>query len=225
MRSLNDLLSGDPAWPLVREWIAAASNRVEVLPVSDPDRSRALEEIQVTTRSPMGAVVYETGGILIDRGWLRILGSGHPRLPRTLPGWNRGRTWVDGQSAPPILIVADDVLGGSFAINGGALEGPPGLVHYFAPDRLQWESLDKGYSEFFQWTLRGDLQTFYEGYRWPEWAADVPMLPGDAAFSIYPFLWAEGPPIGERSRKAVPMAELFGLQFDIRRQVAEGRGS
>ena len=64
MKSLKDLLSDDPAWPLVREWIAAASNPVEVLAASDPDRSRALEELQVTTRSPMGAVVYETGGLL-----------------------------------------------------------------------------------------------------------------------------------------------------------------
>jgi hypothetical protein len=44
MKSLQELLSDDPAWPLVREWIAAASNRVEVLPARDPDRSRALEE-------------------------------------------------------------------------------------------------------------------------------------------------------------------------------------
>jgi hypothetical protein len=223
MKSLKDLLSHDPAWPLVREWIAAASNPVEVLPASDPDRSRALEELQVTTRSPMGAVVYETGGLLIDGGWLRMLGSGHPRLPRTLPGWNKGRTWSEEQSPPPLLVVADDVVGGSFAINGGALDGPPGHVHYFAPDRLQWESLDRGYSDFLQWALRGGLEKFYEGQRWPKWSADVAMLAGDQAFSIYPFLWAQGPPIEERDRRPVPMAELFGAQLDIQRQLGGGR--
>lgn len=172
----------------------------------------------------MGAVVYETGGLLIDGGWLRVLGSGHPRLPRTLPGWNKGRSWSEEQSSPPLLVVADDVVGGSFAINGGALDGPPGQVHYFAPDRLEWESLDRGYSDFLQWTLRADLEEFYEGQRWPEWPADVSALPGDHAFSIYPFLWAKGPPIGERSRKVVPMADLFELQFDIQRQLAKGGG-
>jgi hypothetical protein len=224
MKSLKDLLSDDPAWTLVREWIAAASNRVEVLPARDPDRSRALEEVQVTTRSPMGAVVYETGGLLIDGGWLRVLGSGHPRLPRTLPGWNKGRTWSETQAAPTILVVADDVIGGSFAINGGALEGPQGQMHYFAPDRLEWESLERGYSDFLQWTLQGDLQKFYEGQRWREWSVDVSVLAGDQAFSIYPPLWAKGPPVEERSRKAVPMAELFELQFDIQRQLTAGRG-
>ena len=84
-RTLAELLdSDDPAWPRVKDWIGKAKNHVEVLPPSEPDRSRALEEAQVTVRSPMGAIVYETGGILIDRGWLRILGSGHPRLPRAL---------------------------------------------------------------------------------------------------------------------------------------------
>ena len=225
MKGLKDLLSDDSAWPLVRGWIAAASNQVEVLPARDPDRSRALEEMQVTTRSPMGAVVYETGGLLIDGGWLRMLGSGHPRLPRTLPGWNKGKTWTDAQSVPPLLVVADDVIGGSFAINGGALDGPQGHVHYFAPDCLEWESLERGYSDFLQWTLRGDLEKFYEGQRWPEWPVDVSALAGDQAFSIYPCLWTEGPPVGERSRKAVPMAELFEFQFDVKRQLAAGRES
>ena len=222
MRSLRDLISDDSAWPLVREWIDAASKPVEVLQASDPARAQALEELQVTTRSPMGAVVYETGGLLIDEGWLRILGSGHPRLTRTLPGWNKGRTWIEGEPAPKILIVADDVLGGSFAINGGGLHGPTGHVHYFAPDRLTWEPLEYGYSEFLHWVLTGNIEKFYETWRWPGWRAEVSELAGDKAFSIYPFLWAEGPTIENRSRKAIPMAELFGLQMDLQRQLAGG---
>jgi 8-oxo-dGTP pyrophosphatase MutT (NUDIX family) len=118
------------------------------------------------------------------------------------------------------LLVADDVLGGSFAINGGALPGPPGRVHYFAPDALEWEDLDRGYSDFLAWTLAGDLEKFYQGYRWPGWSAEVQALPGDRAFSIHPFLWAEGPPITERSRRVVPMAELFTLQLDLKRQLS-----
>ena len=173
----------------------------------------------------MGALIFETGGVLVDGGWLRILGSGHPRLPRTLPGWNKDRTWSEGEPAPPLLLVADDVIGGSFAVNGGALDGPPGHVHYFAPERLEWESLERGYSDFFQWTLEGDLEKFYGAQRWPGWFEEASALAGDQAFSIYPFLWAEGPPIEKRSRKAVPLAELFDLQFDIRRQWAEGGGS
>src|SRR4051812_31746432 len=114
MRSVNELINlDDPGFPLVRGWVEAAVRPVEILPPSVA-RVDALVETQVTTRSPMGAVVYETGGILVDGGWLRILGSGHPRLGRTLPAWNLGR-------GAGFYLVADDAIGGFFAINGGAL--------------------------------------------------------------------------------------------------------
>jgi hypothetical protein len=81
-RELRELVNQDePAWPLVQKWISEATNPVEVLPTG-PVRSEALLATQVTTRSPMGAIIYETGGLLVDHGWVRVLGSGHPRLPR-----------------------------------------------------------------------------------------------------------------------------------------------
>ena len=48
----------------------------------------------------MGAIVYLTGGILIEDGWIRIFGiEGNPLLKRSLPGWNKGKTFNnDGES-------------------------------------------------------------------------------------------------------------------------------
>jgi hypothetical protein len=40
----------------------------------------------------MGAIIYETGGLLVDNGWIRILGSGHKKLDRNLPEWNKGKS-------------------------------------------------------------------------------------------------------------------------------------
>src|SRR4051794_1850209 len=114
MRQLHELIKlEEPAMPRVLHWLASAVRSVELLPPSDA-RGDVLLQTQVTTRSPMGAIAYETGGILIDHGWLRVLGSGSPRVTRTLPAWNQGRG--DG-----FYLVADDVVGGFFAINGGAL--------------------------------------------------------------------------------------------------------
>ena len=83
MKTLADLINtADPAWPLIQEWLAEAANPVEILP-RDPAAAEAeLVKTQVSTRSVMGAVVYETGGILIDHGWLRILGSGTDAFAR-----------------------------------------------------------------------------------------------------------------------------------------------
>src|SRR5215813_320832 len=105
-RPLQELLNTDePAWPLVQSWLQEATSPVEVLPPSDPARGEALVATQVTTRSPMGAIIYETGGLLVDRGWLRLLGSGHTRLPRSLPAWNLGRSWRENGESPPFLLI------------------------------------------------------------------------------------------------------------------------
>lgn len=123
MRMLSELISEDDAWAQVEAWLLAATNLVEVLPAEEAARAAALVEVQVTTHSTMGAVVYHSGGLLVDGGWLRILGSGHPRLPRSLSGWNR-RIAGESKTAPEgFYLVADDVVGGFFALDGGAL-GP-----------------------------------------------------------------------------------------------------
>ena len=211
LRQLPDLLSDDPAWPLVQTWLEVARNSVEVLPAREPDRADALVATQVTTHSTMGAIVYETGGLLVDDGWIRLLGSGHPRLSRTLPQWNQGRSIVADEQVPAYLLVADDVLGGFFAINGGGLGVSLGDVFYFTPDRLEWEELGRGYTDFVRWCFDGDLEQFYQGYRWPGWEAEVRDLSGDRAFSIWPPLFAEGPRIEQRDRRAVPIDEIFGM--------------
>src|SRR5262245_17685815 len=112
MRSIDELLErSDPAILQIKQWAAAAEDRCEILPPSDA-RGKVLHDLQVTTRATLGSIAYETGGILIDGGWLRFLGSGHAKLPRSLTAWNRGRS-------EDLLLVADDVAGGFFAINGG----------------------------------------------------------------------------------------------------------
>ncbi|MFA9342612.1 DUF2625 family protein, partial [Escherichia coli] len=89
------------------------------------------------------------------------------------------------------LPIADDVAGGIFALNGGDLGEDTGCVYYFAPDTLNWESLEVGYSEFLQWALSGDLDTFYENVRWQQWREDVIKLSATEAFTFYPFLWVQ----------------------------------
>lgn len=221
-RTLQELLdTPEPAWALVQEWLAKATNPVEVLPSSDPQRGAALVAAQVTVRSPMGAVIYETGGLLIDRGWLRVLGSGHRRLPRSLPQWNHGRSWHDLSQPPPFLLVADDAVGGFFAVNGGALGDEPGKVYYFAPDSLEWENTELGYTDFLNWCLSGDLANYYEAFRWPGWEAEVRKLGGDQCIGIYPPLWTEGPPPGERHRGVVPLAEAYSMYVDNTADPAE----
>ena len=206
MRPLNELIdTSDPALPLIMEWINASSVHCEVLPPSAA-REATLSELQVTTRSTMGAIAYETGGLLIDHGWLRILGSGNAKLERTLNEWNKERS-------SGFLLVADDVVGGFFAINSGALGSDKGALYYWAPDSFAWESLEIGYSDFLQWSLSSDLEQFYSELRWPTWQADLKEVHGDQCFSFYPFLWNEGTSVKTSSRKCIPISEHFALNL------------
>lgn len=222
MKSLQELINlGDPGWPIVQDWIRSARCPVEVLPVTRKQADEALLAIQVSTRSPMGAIVYESGGLLVDDGWLRILGSGHPRLPRSMSAWNLEVGVSTPGKQPPFLLVADDVLGGFFAVDGGGLGIRPGHVAYFAPDTRAWESLNFGYSEFIAWSLSGELAGFCGGYRWKGWEKDVRSLDGARGYSLYPPLGFGGGPISERSRAAVPIAELWHFHQDLGRRLRD----
>jgi len=215
MRTLAELIATpDPAWPQVQSWIRDSKNPVEILPADADRRAGALISAQVTLHSSLGAVIYETGGLLIDNGWIRVLGSGSDRLPRSVPERNTGKTLSREEAPPPFLLVADDVLGGFFAINGGGLGSETGNVYYFATDTLEWESLGRGYTDFLLWLFTGDLEMFYEPYRWNGWREEVSNIRGDEAFSIYPFLSAQGPSIELRSRRTVPIDELYKLHVD-----------
>ncbi|MFA0961112.1 DUF2625 domain-containing protein [Roseivirga sp. BDSF3-8] len=212
MRELNELINeNDPGWPIVKGWISNATNHVEVLPKDNTRADSALYQSQVTTRSPMGAVIYETGGILVESGWIRILGSGSDELNRSIMDWNKGKSFSEIGNPPSFLLIADDVLGGFYAINGGGIESKNiGKVYYFAPDTLTWENTGLGYSDFLIFCFQGDLQEFYKGLRWDNWVDDVSALDGNQGIFCYPYLWSEeGKDINKVRRKPVPVQELW----------------
>ncbi|HLP52805.1 MAG TPA: DUF2625 domain-containing protein [Chitinophagales bacterium] len=217
-RSLEELINKqEPAWPDVKSWIATAKNKVEVLSKENSRADSALLQTQVTTRSPMGAIVYETGGILIDNGWIRILGSGNARLNRSLMDWNKGKSYTNIGEAPSFLLIADDVLGGFYAVNAGGIskEGI-GKVFYFAPDNLKWEPMDMSYTDFLIFCFNGNLKKYYQDYRWTNWEKETQELDGNKGIHLYPFLWTKEGQIGvnKLSRSAVPIQELWDLYFN-----------
>lgn len=215
MRSYSELISNDPAWPEL-ETAARQSGRTTILPRDAGAARFCLERLQVTTRSTLGALAHETGGLLVDHGWLRIFGCGHERLPRALGQWNE----MLGVPIADCVLVADDIVGGTFAINGGALGPAVGNIFYFAPDRLAWEDLELGHSAFVRWSFEGNLEGFYETMRWQGWETESEQVGGDQALSLYPPPWTkEGKDLSLVSRRAVPAHEVWAMQQDFMRQL------
>jgi hypothetical protein len=150
-----------------------------------------------------------------------VQGSGHPRLPRSIPDWNRGRTFTEESGLRTHLLIADDAVGGSFAVgcDRGGFKG--GDLSYLAPDTLRWESLDMGFSEFLRSCFSGRLDAFYADYRWAGWESEVEALAGDQVFSIAPPPFLKGEPFSKRRRAAVPIAEAYGLPQDFAEQLKD----
>ncbi|MGE8242508.1 MAG: DUF2625 family protein, partial [Sphingobacterium sp.] len=61
MKSLNELINPtDSGWGLVEEWMKGASNSYEVLPRNPKRADEELLRAQITTKSPMGAIIHQT---------------------------------------------------------------------------------------------------------------------------------------------------------------------
>ncbi|KIH96782.1 hypothetical protein LP52_22880 [Streptomonospora alba] len=224
MRALSELVDVDEsAWPALQEEFARSGVPVRVLPAERPRRGRScLLQLQLTVRSALGAVALHSGGLLVDSGWVRIFGGAGPDAHDALPSLAR----VNGFPADPEpgwrpeggLVVAHDVLGGVFAINGPEAEGlgrpgDPGEIAYFGPDTLEWEPLEVGHGAWLSWVLGGGLEHFYRGLRWPGWREEVVGVAPSHGIVVEPCLWsahAQGG-IADACRRPVPTAELVGL--------------
>jgi len=168
----------------------------------------------------MGALALHTGGLLVDDGWLRVLGGGDDRGLPSLAQANE--LPPRGEQPPPALLVGHDVLGGRFEVNGpdpaaAGRPGDPGEVCYFGPDTLTWESLGAGHADWLSWIAAGGASEVYQGLRWPPWREETRDLPLTHGIAVYPFLWSQEAhhDLAATTRRPVPMNELFSLQDEF----------
>lgn len=212
----------NPAWPAVRDLIQQHpdSTNLDV----DPEQGReVLRHLQVTVGSPLGVLALNSGGVLADHGWFRILGGGSERMP-DLASANGLASPDEVTGPPPYLMVGYDVLGGRFAIDGGGLGVSPGEVCYFGPDSLTWDGLGGGHGDFVAAAIGGHLAPAFAALRWPGWEDEVAAVPPHQGLSVYPPPFSrEGKDIAAASRRVVPVQELFSFYDGAARQIGTGR--
>ncbi|MGW7282739.1 DUF2625 domain-containing protein [Streptomyces sp. NPDC054844] len=230
MRELSQLIDvEEPAWPELRETLETSSVSVDVLPPDSHLGRASILQLQVTARSYLGAVALQCGGLLVDDGWVRVFGSPVGGAAHEVPGLARVNQFpaeFDPEWRPETgLVVAHDVLGGVFALNGAVpasadRPGAPGEVVFFAPDSLRWEALGVGHSTWLAWLVSGALDEFYADLRWTGWKEEVRALNSSEGLSPFPPLWSAEArqDISATSRRAVPMKELLGVARDSCRQ-------
>ncbi|WP_440111468.1 DUF2625 family protein [Paenibacillus sp. QZ-Y1] len=202
------------AWEEVKELLDNGSNPYSHVPAASRKAGEdTLYRLQVSTRSYLGTVAYETGGTLLDHGWITLLGSGGNGIYGSLASWNGFHETLVAQPLKGMLVVAYDAAGGFFALNTGRND-QDGHIYYFAPDTLEWESTELAYSGFINWLANGDLEQFYQTFRWTGWQNDMGELQTGQVYAYYPPLWTqEGG--GESSRKApVTILEAWKAALD-----------
>ncbi|MEC4112702.1 DUF2625 family protein [Myroides pelagicus] len=219
MRKIKELI--DPynyGWTLLKQWIEQSTRQVNVLPIHSKEQTEtALVETQVTTKSILGAIIYHTGGVIVNNGWIRIWGSGSETLNRSIPEWSKGKSFQTLNEVPGYLVIADDVLGGLFCINGGTLGNDIGNIYYFAPDCLDFEPLEVTYSELINFFLLGDIDTFYQDFHWSTETDDLKKLSYDEVFNFMPPLWTkEGKQIENTFKGKINIEEYFNLNVELR---------
>ena len=216
IRSVQELADvEEPAWPQIVEW-AQDGGRTQILEREPNRAAQTLFRLQVTTRSPTGALAYACGGLVVDHGWLRILGGGTSELV-DLATANDLSDPTAHQGPPAHLVVAHDVLGGIFAVNGGGLTGELGEICYWGPDLLEWTPLGiAGHGDLVAWALTGGTDDFYTDLRWPDWQHETSRLGLDQGLSLYPPPSTEqGRDIAAASKMAVPFTELVGFHQEL----------
>jgi len=206
----------NPAWEALVKSINSSNVRVKALDNTPEQGLNTLYRIQVTTRSYMGALILHTGGLLVDHGWLRMLGSGYKELPSI----------ADVNHFAPVpqiqlgfidtMIIAYDVMGGRFAVDGGGFGLGFGEVCYNGPDTLKWESMGMKHDEFIEWILEGGLDTFYANLRWHGWEQEVSNLRLDEGISASPPPYTvEGQDPNKVSRQVVPFKKVLDLNESL----------
>lgn len=177
-----------------------SSNRQLVLNLDELDNGiKLLDALNITSKSALGSIILNTFGIVIDN-WIRILGYDN-EINRDILSYNLIDENGVATKIDKILIVADDVVGGLFALNAGKFSERIGEVWYFAPDTLEWEALEMQYSEFVSWIAQGNIDEFYNTMRWSTWNEYCKNIKFNEAILIYPFLWSKEIELEEAYKK------------------------
>jgi len=196
------IMAENNLWSQLNGIIEQTSKKVEVRDLKGVSKDEA-SELGFNPESLLGVIVSKTSGFTVDN-WVRVLGQG-------ISEYNKDKTEVTNG----MLVVAFDVVGGLFALNVGRFEEAQSAVWYFAPDTLEWESLDVSYTGFIKWVLTGDTDGFYSSMRWKNWGIDCSKISFENVMHIYPFLWAKECNINTASKKIVSFNELFNMNLEF----------
>ena len=199
--------------------VGRANNNVIAYPRKYESDKNISKLLGISESSTFGMIVNFTAGISINNGWMRLFGGESSENIESIASWNQ----IGNDNNAVIdeaIMIGYDVIGGFFAMNYGAFNSKLGIIYYYAPDSLVWESLDLDYNDFFHWCLNGDLKKFYESYYWDSYEKEILLVKAGQGFSLYPPLFTkEGKNTNLISKKIIPLKEIWSLNQSYQKQI------
>ena len=135
---------------LLQRWLEQCPGAVTI-PLTGRE-GKLLQEMGLTHRSVLGALLDNYGGILCPGRQLRLLGG-------------KNAAGMSLYALNEIKIGRPTLLPGVlFAVNCGLLpQAPPGEVLYLPGDSPRWERLGIGHGDFVRWALHTDEKALQAG--------------------------------------------------------------
>lgn len=203
-------------WKSIYKRLDECDKEVIYLLNKSDNANKVLDILQVKSQSFLGSIIINTSGVIIDN-WIRLLGC-DCEGNRGIVSYNL----INEERVPTriekMLIVADDIIGGIFALNKGKF--PSGLekVWYFNPYTLNWESLEMDYSTFLHWISDEKMDEFYSKIRWSNWKEDAKIVRFNEAIFINKFLWTKEIQFEKLYNKILPVEELLYITQEYRKK-------
>lgn len=169
---------------------------------TEKNGEKQIETMGIDSNSILGTIILHTAGICIDN-WIRVIGQKSDEHDGICQ-YNLEKCII----TKGMLIIAQDIVGGIFAINISKYSEGSQMIWYFAPDTLEWECLDMNYAEFIEWLALGNTDQFYHSMRWASWEKDCMNINFDMVYLIYPFLWSNECNLDIATKRVVPFIEL-----------------
>ncbi len=189
-------------WDEILGFIKNSAHQVELVQEGalSSDKLRAMG---IPETSTMGQVMLNMKRLVVS-GYLRVYGSEIPEISKIVNAIYPGKK----------IVVATDVWGGIFAIGNGDFSGDTSIMWYYAPETLQWESMDIRYADFIEWIFSRKFEEYHMSFVWANMEQMLQTLRADQGVLIYPFLWSKECNIQTATKNAVPLEELLRLNAD-----------
>jgi len=187
---------------MILKCFSESTTEIQVLPANEKNVCSLNDYIDYNKNSSFGIVLSHTGGVVID-SWLRIYGCGDIDFVQ------RNKLLKEYG----MMIIAEDILGGLFGLENS------GEMFYFAPDRLEWETMKIDYPSFLNWACEKErVDLFYDIFRFDNWEETAKSLSFKQGITHFPFLWTSDNGV-DRNREIVPIEEMFMMQLNLSKTI------